>query len=108
MAARFPYYVLADSPEGSKLEMELAQMSPEDAAEFLKEYGITEPGLSRVIRLSYQLLGLQAFFTVGEDEVRRAEKHLDDATQVAFAQRFVASLFQFTSHILVGKAQMRI
>ncbi|MBI5301488.1 MAG: redox-regulated ATPase YchF [Chloroflexi bacterium] len=53
-----------------KLEMELAQMSPDDAAEFLKEYGIAEPGLSRVIRLSYQLLGLHAFFTVGEDEVR--------------------------------------
>ena len=53
-----------------KLEMELAQMSPEDATEFLKEYGIEEPGLSRVIRLSYQLMGLQSFFTVGEDEVR--------------------------------------
>ncbi len=53
-----------------KLEMELAQMSPEDAQEFLKEYGIAEPGLSKVIRLSYTLLGLQSFFTVGEDEVR--------------------------------------
>ena len=53
-----------------KLEMELAQMSPDDAIEFLKEYGIAEPGLSRVIRLSYQLMGLQSFFTVGEDEVR--------------------------------------
>jgi len=53
-----------------KLEMELAQMSPADAAEFLKEYGIAEPGLARMIRLSYTLLGLQSFFTVGEDEVR--------------------------------------
>jgi ribosome-binding ATPase len=53
-----------------KLEMELAQMSPEDAQEFLKEYKIAEPGLSKVIRLSYALLGLQSFFTVGEDEVR--------------------------------------
>jgi GTP-binding protein YchF len=53
-----------------KLEMELAQMSPKDAADFLKEYGIEEPGLARIIRLSYALLGLQAFFTVGEDEVR--------------------------------------
>ncbi len=53
-----------------KLEMELAQMSPDDAQEFLKEYGIAEPGLSKVIRLSYALLGLQSFFTVGEDEVR--------------------------------------
>ncbi|MBI5651515.1 MAG: redox-regulated ATPase YchF [Chloroflexi bacterium] len=66
-----------------KIEMELAQMSPDDAAEFLKEYGISEPGLSRVIRLSYQLLGLQAFFTVGEDEVRawtiRVGAHAVDA-----------------------------
>jgi len=53
-----------------KLEMELAQMSPEDAREFLSEYGIEEPGLAKVIRLSYTLLGLQSFFTVGEDEVR--------------------------------------
>lgn len=53
-----------------KLEMELAQMSPEDAKAFLEEYGITEPGLNKMIRLSYGLLGLQSFFTVGEDEVR--------------------------------------
>ena len=39
-------------------------------AEFLKEYGIEEPGLAKMIRLSYALLGLQSFFTVGEDEVR--------------------------------------
>ena len=53
-----------------RLEMELAQMSPDEAAEFLAEYGIQEPGLKRMIRLSYALLGLQSFFTVGEDEVR--------------------------------------
>lgn len=53
-----------------KLEAELAQMEPEEAAEFLTDFGIAEPGLSRVIRLSYQLLRVQSFFTVGEDEVR--------------------------------------
>lgn len=53
-----------------KVEMELAQMSDEDAQMFLEEFGIAEPSLPRVIRLSYQLLGLQSFFTVGEDEVR--------------------------------------
>ncbi|MBI3764152.1 MAG: redox-regulated ATPase YchF [Chloroflexi bacterium] len=52
------------------LEMEIAQLSSEDAAAFLAEYGIAEAGLSRVIRLSYDLLGLESFFTVGEDEVR--------------------------------------
>jgi ribosome-binding ATPase len=53
-----------------RLEMELAQMSPEEAAEFMPEYGITELGLDRVISVSYELLGQQSFFTVGEDEVR--------------------------------------
>ena len=53
-----------------RLEMELAQMEPDEAAEFLAEYGISEPGLNRVIRMSYSLLGLHSFFTVGEDEVR--------------------------------------
>ena len=53
-----------------KLEMDIAQLAPEDAADFLKEYGIAEPSLHRMIRLSYDLLGLQSFFTVGEDEVR--------------------------------------
>jgi GTP-binding protein YchF len=53
-----------------KLEMEIAQLPPDDVPAFLAEYGITEPGLNRVIRRSYDLLGLQSFFTVGEDEVR--------------------------------------
>jgi hypothetical protein len=53
-----------------KLEMEIAQLPPEDAAVFMKEYGIEEPSLHRMIRLSYDLLDQQSFFTVGEDEVR--------------------------------------
>jgi ribosome-binding ATPase YchF (GTP1/OBG family) len=53
-----------------RLEMELAQMPLEEAVEFLAEFGISEPGLNRVIRMSYTLLGLHSFFTVGEDEVR--------------------------------------
>ncbi|NOY99309.1 MAG: redox-regulated ATPase YchF [Chloroflexi bacterium] len=53
-----------------KLEMEIAQLPPEDAQMFMEEYGIEEPGLNKMIRLSYDLLNLQSFFTVGEDEVR--------------------------------------
>ncbi len=53
-----------------RLEMEIAQMEGEEAATFLREYGIGEPTLDRLIRSSYDLLGLQSFFTVGEDEVR--------------------------------------
>lgn len=53
-----------------KLEMEIAQLPADEAAMFLQEYGIAEPSLNRMIKLSYDLLGLQSFFTVGEDEVR--------------------------------------
>ncbi|MBM4459681.1 MAG: redox-regulated ATPase YchF [Chloroflexi bacterium] len=53
-----------------RLEMELAQMPFAEAADFLASYGIVEPGLNRIIRLSYTLLGRHSFFTVGEDEVR--------------------------------------
>jgi len=53
-----------------KIEMEIAQLPVEEAQVFLGEYGISEPSLNRVIRLSYDLLGLLSFFTVGEDEVR--------------------------------------
>ena len=53
-----------------ELEMEIAQLDDEEAALFLAEYGIEEPGLHRMIRLSYNLLDLNSFFTVGEDEVK--------------------------------------
>jgi GTP-binding protein YchF len=53
-----------------KLEQELAQMTAEDAAAFLKEFNIKESAMDRVIRRSYDLLGLISFFTVGKDEVR--------------------------------------
>ncbi|MCP4168579.1 MAG: redox-regulated ATPase YchF [Chloroflexi bacterium] len=53
-----------------RLEAELAQMDPEEAEEFLADFGIEEPGLSRVIHLSYALLRVQSFFTLGDDEVR--------------------------------------
>ena len=53
----------------AKLEMDIAQLPPDEAAIFLEEYGIQEPSLNRFIRLSYDLLGLQSFFTAGEKEV---------------------------------------
>ena len=53
-----------------KLEMDISQLPADEAEVFMAEYGITELGLLRVIHLSYELLGLQSFFTVGEDEVR--------------------------------------
>ncbi|MEN8172041.1 MAG: redox-regulated ATPase YchF [Chloroflexota bacterium] len=57
-------------PLQGQLEMDIAQLSPEDAQIFMDEYGIQEPSLNRMIRISYDLLDLISFFTVGEDEVR--------------------------------------
>ncbi len=54
----------------AKTEAELASLSDEDAREFMGVLGIEEPGLTRMIRISYEALGLLSFFTVGPDEVR--------------------------------------
>lgn len=54
----------------AKLEQELAQMTAEEAAEFLAEFNISESATDRVLKSSYALQGLISFFTVGEDEVR--------------------------------------
>ena len=53
-----------------KVEAELAEMSDEEAAEFLGSYGLGESGLTRLIGKTYELLGLISFLTVGEDECR--------------------------------------
>ncbi len=53
-----------------KVEAELAEMPDEEAADFLASYGLRESGLVRLIRTTYELLGLISFFTVGEDECR--------------------------------------
>ncbi len=58
-----------------KLEMEIAQLSAQDATIFMEEYGIKELSLNRMINLSYDLLQVQIFFTVGEDEVRAWTTH---------------------------------
>ncbi len=54
----------------AKTEAELAALPEEDARDFMQVLGIEEPGLTRMIRLSYEALGLLSFFTVGPDEVR--------------------------------------
>ena len=53
-----------------RIEAEIAQLEGDDQKMFLDEYGIEEPSANRVIRESYELMHLQSFFTVGEDEVR--------------------------------------
>ena len=57
-------------PVCAKIELEIAQLDPADAAAFLSDLGLAESGLDRVIRASYDLLGYMSFFTVGEDECR--------------------------------------
>jgi len=54
----------------AKFEAELAELSGEERAEYLASAGVREPGLDRLIHAGYHLLGLQTFFTVGENEVR--------------------------------------
>jgi ribosome-binding ATPase len=53
-----------------KVESELAELTDEEASEFMASFGFQEPAVDRVIRSSYKLLGLISFFTVGEDECR--------------------------------------
>jgi ribosome-binding ATPase len=57
-------------PVCAAIEAEIAQLDEGERAEFLAELGLTEPGLNRVIRAAYRLLGLETFFTAGPKEVR--------------------------------------
>jgi len=54
----------------NKLEAEIAELEDDEKQEFLEDLGMEEPGLDRVIRAGYDLLGLQTYFTAGEKEVR--------------------------------------
>jgi ribosome-binding ATPase len=54
----------------ARIEEELSQLEPADQLEFLKDMGLEEPGLNRVIRAGYILLGMQTYFTAGVKEVR--------------------------------------
>ncbi len=54
----------------AEIEKEISELSEEDAQVFMQDLGIAEPALHKLIRVSYELLGLISFFTVGEDECR--------------------------------------
>ena len=62
----------------AKMEAEMAEMDDEDRAMFLAELGQDEPGLDRLIRAAYKLLGLQTYFTAGVKEVRAWTIHVGD------------------------------
>jgi ribosome-binding ATPase len=57
-------------PVCAAIEAEIAQLAEEERAEFLRDLGLSEPGLNRVIRGAYELLGLITYFTAGPKEVR--------------------------------------
>ncbi|MEP7292904.1 MAG: GTPase, partial [Chloroflexota bacterium] len=70
MTVSYPHQLSTVVSLKGSIEAELSQLDPEDAAVFQEEYGITELSAAKVIRLSYELMTIQSFFTVGEDEVR--------------------------------------
>jgi GTP-binding protein YchF len=69
----------------AKIEAELAELSPDERAEFLASLGLESAGLDRLIRSAYHLLGLQTYFTAGEKEVRAWTIHQGDTAPKAAA-----------------------
>ncbi|HET7700105.1 MAG TPA: redox-regulated ATPase YchF [Candidatus Limnocylindria bacterium] len=69
-AAASRHRAMAVVPVCAKLEAEIAELPADEAAAFRADLGVTEPALDRVVRATYELLGLISFFTTGEDEVR--------------------------------------
>ncbi len=67
----------------AKIEAELADLDDEDKMAFLADLGLEEPGLNRLIRAGYQLLGLQTYFTAGVKEVRAWTIHVGDTAPQA-------------------------
>jgi hypothetical protein len=67
----------------AKTEAELADMADEDRLLFLQEMGQDEPGLNRLIRAAFKLLGLQTYFTAGPKEVRAWTIHIGDTAPQA-------------------------
>ncbi|MFA7387074.1 MAG: redox-regulated ATPase YchF [Thiohalobacteraceae bacterium] len=72
-------------PVCAAIEAELIDLAEEDRTTFLAEMGLEEPGLNRVIRAGYKLLGLQTYFTAGVKEVRAWTIHVGDTAPKAAA-----------------------
>ncbi|MBA3497534.1 MAG: redox-regulated ATPase YchF, partial [Gemmatimonadales bacterium] len=70
-------------PFSAKVEAELAELAIEDRPEFLESLGLTESGLDRLAHAAYHLLGLQSYFTAGEQEVRAWTIHQGDKAPAA-------------------------
>jgi GTP-binding protein YchF len=70
ITAAYPHQHAMVDALSARIEMELGELEPDEAAAFMEELGIAESSLGRVIALSYRLLGLVSFLTAGPDEVR--------------------------------------
>src|SRR5215216_5093551 len=70
-------------PFSAKIEAELAELPPEDRQDFLASLGLESAGLDRLIRAGFHLLGLQTYFTAGEQEVRAWTIHRGDTAPQA-------------------------
>jgi ribosome-binding ATPase len=100
-------------PICARIESELSEMSDEDQMEFLEELGLTEPGLARLIRAGFGLLGLHTYFTAGVKEVRAWTIHQGDtAPQAAgvihtdFEKGFIrAQTIAFADYVALGGEQ---
>jgi ribosome-binding ATPase len=100
-------------PICARIESELSEMSDEDQMEFLRELGLTEPGLARLIRAGFGLLGLHTYFTAGVKEVRAWTIHQGDtAPQAAgvihtdFEKGFIrAQTIAFADYVALGGEQ---
>ncbi len=66
-----------------KIEEELSQLEPAEKLEMIKDFGMQEPGLDRLIRSGFELLGLQTYFTAGEKEIRAWTIHKGDKAPAA-------------------------
>jgi GTP-binding protein YchF len=94
----------------AKVEMELAELSLDDRAEFLASLGLSESGLDRLAHAAYHLLGLQSYFTAGEKEVRAWTIHRGDKAPAAagvihsdFEKGFIrAETVAFADFVRVG------
>ena len=70
-------------PVCAAIEAEIAELDDSDKQDFLSELGLAEPGLNRIIRVGYELLGLQTFFTAGPKEIRAWTIHRGDSAPQA-------------------------
>ena len=97
----------------AKIEAELAQLDDEEQAEYLASLGLEEPGLNRLIRAGYDLLGLQTYFTTGPKEARAWTIHKGDtAPQAAgvihtdFEKGFIrAETISYNDYVALGGEQ---